>query len=254
MTDEAASALYSYWVELLSHPPFVSAIAAALEQALVTNGCTHVPHALLAQVSQTSRAYRDRETKANRDAYHTSQHDLASVMVSLDCDGAYSQPLLADIRALASGQRPSAAALRMPPKGSKPFADYVQRVHTARAKLIRQLRAAKEDASAFNDTRELVSSAVLLGYNLRLILADRKMRGLPIATEDELVAALGLDTPNSSAAENVRRCVRGERWPSGNPRAGQADLLTRIALTLSVPRSELLRETPRTFTESYYRK
>ncbi|MFO7565038.1 MAG: sigma-70 family RNA polymerase sigma factor [Enhygromyxa sp.] len=132
LAAEIAERRLGYWKALLSYPPFVTGIADLLEQALTTDDCDEIPRELLEQARQTSRAYRDRETKANREAYHTSQRDLATAMAELDLDGKYGDMIAADLEAIDANRRESVAMqVTYPPKGSRPFAAYIHRVRSA---------------------------------------------------------------------------------------------------------------------------
>jgi len=132
LAAEIAERRLGYWKALLSYPPFVSGIADLLEQALTADECQEIPRELLEQARQTSRAYRDRETKSNREAYHGSQKALAAVMSELDLDGKYGDMVAADLEAIDANRRESVTMqVTYPPKGSRPFAAYIHRVRSA---------------------------------------------------------------------------------------------------------------------------
>jgi RNA polymerase primary sigma factor len=132
LAAEIAERRLGYWKALLSYPPFVSGIADLLEQALIADECQDIPRELLEQARQTSRSYRDRETKSNREAYHASQKGLSAVMSELDLDGKYGDMIAADLEAIDANRRECVSIqVTYPPKGSRPFAAYIHRVRSA---------------------------------------------------------------------------------------------------------------------------
>jgi RNA polymerase primary sigma factor len=132
LAAEIADRRVGYWRALLSYPPFVSGIADVLEAALTADSCETIPHAMLEQARNHSRAYRDRETKSNREAYHGSQKALAQAMADLDLDGKYGDMIAADLEAIDANRRESVSIqVTYPPKGSRPFAAYIHRVRSA---------------------------------------------------------------------------------------------------------------------------
>ena len=120
------------WKALLSYPPFVTGIIEVLEKALVEDGCEDRPQAELDRLSANSRAYRDRETKSNREAYHAAQQALAKILAEQDLDGKYADMIAADLEAIDANRRECVSIqVTYPPKGSRPFARYIQRVRGA---------------------------------------------------------------------------------------------------------------------------
>ncbi len=136
LAAEIAERRNLYWKALLSYPPFVEAIVSVTEQGLVAEGIESIPRAELEEAARASRAYRDRETKVNREAFHAAQAALASAMAEVDLDGTVSDRIAADLEAI-DAQRREGVALQVtyPPKGSGPFARYLQRVRSANSAL-----------------------------------------------------------------------------------------------------------------------
>jgi len=132
LAAEIADRRLGYWKALLSYPPFVTGIADIIEQALIADNCAAIPRTELEQARVTSRAYRDRETKSNREAYQTAQKILATLMAEIDLDGKYGDMIAADLEAIDANRRESVAVqVTYPPKGSRPFAAYIHRMRSA---------------------------------------------------------------------------------------------------------------------------
>jgi RNA polymerase primary sigma factor len=118
------------WRALLSYPPFVDGIVEVLDRALANE--SDRPNEPLATIAATSRAFRDRETKANREAYQEAQQTLAKAMAAIDLDGEYADLIAADLEAIDANRREGVSLqVTYPPKGSQPFARYIQRVRGA---------------------------------------------------------------------------------------------------------------------------
>jgi RNA polymerase primary sigma factor len=132
LAAEIATRRLACWKALLSYPPFVGGIIEVLAKALEEDNCEGFPREELAQIAETSRAYRDRETKSNREAYHAAQQALAAAMAELDLDAKYADMIGADLEAIDANRRESVSLqVTYPPKGSRPFARYIQRVRGA---------------------------------------------------------------------------------------------------------------------------
>ena len=132
LAAEIADGRVGLWRALLSYPPFATAIAEVLEPVLDADAVDPHPQAELAAIKVHSRAYRDRETKSNREAFHGSQQGLADAMAGLDLDGKYADLIAADLEAIDANRREGVALQVVhPPKGSRPFSRYIQRVRGA---------------------------------------------------------------------------------------------------------------------------
>jgi RNA polymerase primary sigma factor len=131
LSAEIAERRASGWKALLSYPPFVEAVVAVIEPALLAEG-SEVPREELEQAARSSRAFRDRETKTNRDAFAAAQAALATRMAELDLDGKVADLIAADLEAIDANRREGVRLdVTYPPKGSGPFARYIQRVRAA---------------------------------------------------------------------------------------------------------------------------
>ena len=129
---EIAERSVAAWKAVLSYPPFCAAIADVLTEALEADEVEDIPRAELAAYAANSRAYRDRETKANREAFQASQKALAELLADIDRDGKYRDMIAADLEAIDANRRDCVRlAVNFPPKGSRPFARHVQRVRGA---------------------------------------------------------------------------------------------------------------------------
>ena len=132
LAAQIAEGRVTYWRAILSYPPFVGAIAEVLSASLRADDREDAPHDELGQLALAARAFRDRETKANREAYHAAQDEVAGLMAALDLDGKYADVIAADLDAIDGNRRDGVAlAITFPPRGSRPFARYLQRVRSA---------------------------------------------------------------------------------------------------------------------------
>ena len=111
------------WIQLLSYPPFIEAI---MDAAAAEIDGDDLPAAARSRLCNSSRALRDRETRAHRDAYEADRACMAERLGRLDCDGVVADRLLADLRVLDGGGRElTHLDVRPPRRGSRPFHDYV---------------------------------------------------------------------------------------------------------------------------------
>ncbi len=118
-----------YWKAILSYPPYVEGIVAVIQDQIDADD---QPVAELRSIEQTSRALRDRDTRANKDAFAESQRELAEKLCFIDTDGVVSDMILADLTSLEAGQREGMSmAVNPPRRGSRPFASYVKRVRNS---------------------------------------------------------------------------------------------------------------------------
>jgi RNA polymerase primary sigma factor len=125
---ERIAALHgAYWTALFSYPPFVEAICAAVH-ATLEPVCEPelLAEAGLEVLAVASRRLRDRETRANKDAYDGAVRHAAAALRYVDCDGVASDRVRDDIEAIASGERRCQALdVRPPRKDSRVFEEYV---------------------------------------------------------------------------------------------------------------------------------
>ncbi|MCA9685216.1 MAG: sigma-70 family RNA polymerase sigma factor, partial [Myxococcales bacterium] len=132
LAAEIADRRVALWKSLLSYPPFAGAISDVLEVALAAEECKEVQVELLESLRHSARAYRDRETKAHRDAFAAAQQALAAAMGDFDLDGKYADMVAADLEGIDANRREGVSLqVTYPPKGSRPFARYIQRVRAA---------------------------------------------------------------------------------------------------------------------------
>jgi RNA polymerase primary sigma factor len=131
LAAEIAERRTSAWKALLSYPPFVEALVEVIEPALVEAGL-EPPREVLEHAARSSRAFRDRETKSNRETFAQAQDALAIALAALDLDGTVSDLISADLEAIDANRREGVKLdVTFPPKGSTPFARYLQRVRGA---------------------------------------------------------------------------------------------------------------------------
>jgi RNA polymerase primary sigma factor len=130
LSAEIAERRVALWKALLSYPPFIEGTVEVLERTLAE--VPERPSEDLARISASSRAYRDRETKRNRESFQAAQQALAQSMADLDLDGEYADMIAADLEAIDANRREGVSLqVTYPPKGSQPFARYIQRVRAA---------------------------------------------------------------------------------------------------------------------------
>ena len=133
---EILAARTGYWLAILSYPPFVDAVVGLIE---ATFNEEKRPVEALNAIRQSSRRYRDRQTRAHEDAYNQDTQKLAAVMAEVDTDGLASEPSATDLQGILEGQRDGLRLdVTLPPSGSLPFRRYVERVQKAGAALWRR--------------------------------------------------------------------------------------------------------------------
>ncbi|TPV92302.1 MAG: sigma-70 family RNA polymerase sigma factor [Myxococcales bacterium FL481] len=122
-----------HWRALLSYPPFIDGVVALIETNV---DAEDVPTRELAELRQASRALRDRETRANKDAYEAAVLALATRMGDLDVDGIVSAMIQADLHTFEAGHRHGTTLVVTPPRqGSRPYKTYCQRVRRSETAL-----------------------------------------------------------------------------------------------------------------------
>jgi RNA polymerase primary sigma factor len=117
------------WRRILSYPPFIDGVAGFVAAELDRDDLEDAP---LRSLSKTARALRDRETRANRDAYEANREAVAQAVGRVDTDSIVADRILADLETLDAGHREGLSMnVRPPRRGSRPFKDYVNRVRTS---------------------------------------------------------------------------------------------------------------------------
>ena len=87
---------------------------------------------MLREITRAARAYRDRETRANQDAYPAARAGAAAAMATLDVDGDHSDRIQDSLIAVARGDRADVCFdYTAPPRNSKPYGRYLERVRSA---------------------------------------------------------------------------------------------------------------------------
>ncbi|MCR9165102.1 MAG: RNA polymerase sigma factor RpoD/SigA [Nannocystaceae bacterium] len=134
--EQILDARTKYWRAIFSYPPFIPGIAAVVCDTFNEDDR---PGELLESIQRTSRKYRDRQTRANEDAYELDCQKLSGEMARLDTDGLACEPVFEDLNNILEGRRNDVKLqVTLPPTGSAPFAKYVDRVRTAGAVLWRR--------------------------------------------------------------------------------------------------------------------
>jgi RNA polymerase primary sigma factor len=124
-----------YWVAIFSYPPYTEGLVSVLEAEMDEED---LPKEEIATIRKTSRALRDRETRANKDAFSASVQALAEIVGYSDVDGIISDKIVEDLVALRRGSKRTRTLKVKPPReGSKPFADYVNRIRATERSLKR---------------------------------------------------------------------------------------------------------------------
>ncbi len=118
-----------YWQAIFSYPPFVEALCDFVGTHLDDEDC---PTKELRALEKTSRALRDRETRANKDAFGAAIAAASELIAYNDVDGVVSDLIEAELNILGRGERRGLKLdVRPPRKGSKPFETYVSRVRAS---------------------------------------------------------------------------------------------------------------------------
>ncbi len=119
----------AYWKAILNYPPFVPAIVEVIERTFHEPDC---PRPLLDAIQGSSRALRDRQTRAHDEKFAADSDALARAMAKLDTDGEATEPIAADLKAIAAGNAEQVKlTVTLPRHDSAPFRRYVQTVHEA---------------------------------------------------------------------------------------------------------------------------
>jgi RNA polymerase primary sigma factor len=121
------------WKALMSYPPFITGIVDLVADNIDGED---LPGPELQAMNIAARALRDRDTRANKEAYMLACCNLAEKLAYVDVDGIVSDLVSADLETLDAGHREGLSiAVRPPRTGSRPFAAYVSRVRRTRAML-----------------------------------------------------------------------------------------------------------------------
>ncbi len=116
-----------HWRRILSYPPFAEPIADFAEEQ--SSSTEEAPKLDLSSLRRSARALRDRETRANRDAFERDRAAAAETLAYSDVDGIIADRVLADLQLLETGEREGVSMSARPPRrGSKPFEEYVTKV------------------------------------------------------------------------------------------------------------------------------
>ncbi|NVB42833.1 sigma-70 family RNA polymerase sigma factor [Pseudenhygromyxa sp. WMMC2535] len=132
LAAQIADRRVALWRALLSYAPFASAITELIDEAMRADNCDTIPSEALEALALGSRAFRNRETKVNREAFQAAQQALAESMAAIDLDNKYADRIAADLEAIDANRREGVSLqVTYPPRGSRPFARYVQKVRAA---------------------------------------------------------------------------------------------------------------------------
>lgn len=120
------------WDAILSYPPFIEGIVAIVEGVDVDDP----PTPALEAITRSSRAYRDRETRKNKDQYDTDRRVVSEAVAIADQDLEASEIVVEDLELLRDqvtlgGAGPNELRVVKPPKKSRPFLEYVDAVLAA---------------------------------------------------------------------------------------------------------------------------
>jgi RNA polymerase primary sigma factor len=119
----------AYWRAILAYPPFVPAIIEVVERTFHE---PDRPQPLLDAIQASSRNLRDRQTRAHEERFTVDAEALAKAMARFDTDGEATEPIVADLRAIAAGRGDSVRlSVTLPRHDSAPFRRYVGGVEEA---------------------------------------------------------------------------------------------------------------------------
>jgi RNA polymerase primary sigma factor len=123
----------AYWNAILNYPPFVPAIVEVVTRTFPAPEC---PSEQLDAIGLSSRHLRDRQTKQHEEAFVAQAKQLAKIMSRVDTDGEATEPIVADLRAIAAGRGASVRlTVTLPRHDSAPFRRYMQAIENAAASL-----------------------------------------------------------------------------------------------------------------------
>lgn len=117
------------WKAILSYPSFAEPVVEFVATSLAEDDR---PTGALRAMARAARTLRDRGTRANREAFEKAGLELATLLGPLDRDAALTDPIQADLQVIEAAHHPGPhLAVTCPPRGSRPFQAYVDRVHRA---------------------------------------------------------------------------------------------------------------------------
>jgi RNA polymerase primary sigma factor len=123
------------WRAIFAYPPYADGVAGYVAEQLDPD---EVPTKELRRFRKAARALRDRETRANKDAYAKAGADIAEIVSFLDVDAIVSGAITRDLVKLLRGERRGLKLDVRPPRlNSRPFATYVQSIRRAERHLER---------------------------------------------------------------------------------------------------------------------
>jgi RNA polymerase primary sigma factor len=121
----------SYWDSILAYPSFIPGILDLIEETLGSGSGKKkkLPTEAMKTMRTASRRLRDRDLVKHQKAYEAAKAALAEKMALLDLDGDCSEQILADLNTIHAAQgHPLTMKVKLPRKGSRPFARYVSKV------------------------------------------------------------------------------------------------------------------------------
>ncbi len=116
----------AYWRAMFAYPPFVDGII-----VLIEDFCNEErrPVEALEELRRTSRKVRDRETRANKEAFTHAVTEASSGMAMADPDGDAAQAVTHDLEAILDGHREQLRLdVTLPRQDSAPYRRYVDAV------------------------------------------------------------------------------------------------------------------------------
>ena len=123
----------AYWNAILNYPPFVPAIIEVVDRTFHAPEC---PRVQLDAIGTASRHLRDRQTKQHEEAFVAEAKVLAKMMSRIDTDGEATEPIVADLRAIAAGRGATVRlSVTLPRHDSAPFRRYMSTIESAAASL-----------------------------------------------------------------------------------------------------------------------
>ena len=123
----------AFWRAIFDYPPFIDGIVALIKEILSEERC---PHELLDELTKSSRAARDRETRANKEAFAKSADETAQEMSMADPDGDASLVVVESLLAILRGDTDNLRIqVTLPRKDSQPYQRYVDAVTQAESEL-----------------------------------------------------------------------------------------------------------------------
>jgi len=129
--ERIAALRVALWRCVLSFAPYAETVANVTESAFDS---AEIGAACLAVV-RASRAVRDRDRVATREAFQLATTGLAAVVARIDPDCCLVDAVVGDLERLARRKTPELLRAHPPRRESEPFAHYLAAVHRARNEL-----------------------------------------------------------------------------------------------------------------------